>query len=188
MLVDVTTPAPRAGVEVSSAPSSSIAASQKRGGEKINGPPPQPSLPAVRHSGTDRLGRSPQGARIRMHEEDACDGVPTCLSVAPCSGPSRPSPAGGREGRPALTAPVRDAPNNRRPGRRNGRPRRSNFGSRTMLTATCRASSSVSKLAALPRGCSLPPSYTTTRDVVSIAAAEAPLTSSISWRQASFVS
>jgi hypothetical protein len=68
------------------------------------------------------------------------------------------------------------------------RPRRSNFGSRTMLTATCRASSSVSKLAALPRRCSLPPSYTTTRDVVSIAAAEAPLTSSISWRQVSFVS
>ena len=54
-----------------------------------------------------------------MHEE-ARDGVPTCLSVAPCSEPSRPSPAGGREERPALTAPARDAPNNRRPGRRNG--------------------------------------------------------------------
>jgi len=36
------------------APSSSIAASHKRGGKKkkkrINGPPPQPSLPAIRHA------------------------------------------------------------------------------------------------------------------------------------------
>ena len=43
-----------------------------------------------------------------MHEE-ARDGVPTCLSVAPCSEPSRPSPAGGRQERPALTALSRGA-------------------------------------------------------------------------------
>ena len=73
---------------------------------------------ARQQAGTHRLGRSPQGAPIRMHE-DACDGVPTCLSVAPCSGPSRPSPAGGRKQRPALTVPARDAPNNRSSGRRN---------------------------------------------------------------------
>jgi hypothetical protein len=35
---------------------------------------------------------------------DNCNVIPTCLSVAPCSAPSRPSPAGGREERPALTA------------------------------------------------------------------------------------
>jgi hypothetical protein len=42
--------------------------------------------------------------------EDARDFVPTCISVAPCSEPSRPSPAGGRTERPALTAPARGAP------------------------------------------------------------------------------
>ena len=35
-----------------------------------------------------RMGGSQQGAQLRMRE-DACDGVPTCMSVAPCSGPSR---------------------------------------------------------------------------------------------------
>jgi hypothetical protein len=42
--------------------------------------------------------------------EDTRDVIPTCVSVAPCSEPSRPSPAGGREERPALTAPARGAP------------------------------------------------------------------------------
>jgi hypothetical protein len=37
----------------------------------------------------------------------------------PCSGPSRPSPAGGRQERPALTAPARGACAPSRPGRRN---------------------------------------------------------------------
>lgn len=41
--------------------------------------------------------------------EDARDGVLTCTSVAPCSEPSRPSPAGGRIERPAVTAPARGA-------------------------------------------------------------------------------
>src|SRR6516162_7884492 len=35
--------------------------------------------------------------------------VPTCMTVAPCSEPSRPSPVGGRRGRPVLTAPARGA-------------------------------------------------------------------------------
>jgi hypothetical protein len=43
-----------------------------------------------------------------MHE-DARHFVPTCMRVAPCSQPSRPSPAGGRRERPVLTAPARDA-------------------------------------------------------------------------------
>jgi hypothetical protein len=57
----------------------------------------------------DRLGRSQQSAQLRM-PEDTCDIAPACLSVAPCSWPSRPSPAGGRQERPALTAPARGAP------------------------------------------------------------------------------
>ena len=45
--------------------------------------------------------------------EDTCDVAPTCMSVAPCSEPSRPSPAGGSKSasldgpcarRPATTA------------------------------------------------------------------------------------
>ena len=51
---------------------------------------------------------------------DGCNVIPTCLSVAPCSWPSRPSPSGGREERPALTAPARGARKLCRPGRRNG--------------------------------------------------------------------
>jgi len=35
-----------------------------------------------------RLGGSPQGTRFRVRQ-DQCDGVPTCLIFAPCSGPSR---------------------------------------------------------------------------------------------------
>jgi hypothetical protein len=42
--------------------------------------------------------------------EDPRDGVPTSMSVAPCSEPSRPSPAGGRRVRPTLAAPARGAP------------------------------------------------------------------------------
>jgi len=41
--------------------------------------------------------------------EDARYSVPACISVAPCSEPSRPSPAGGRHGRQVLTAPARGA-------------------------------------------------------------------------------
>jgi hypothetical protein len=40
---------------------------------------------------------------------DRCNVIPTYLSLAPCSGPSRPGPAGGRQERPALTAPARGA-------------------------------------------------------------------------------
>jgi hypothetical protein len=40
--------------------SSSIAASQKRGGKKrINGPPPQPTLPAVRNAIVELIVRLP---------------------------------------------------------------------------------------------------------------------------------
>jgi len=47
--------------------------------------------------------------------EDARHGVPTCMSVAPCSEPSRPSPVGGR--RPASL----DSPCARRPAATAGR-------------------------------------------------------------------
>jgi hypothetical protein len=43
-----------------------------------------------------RLGSSQQGAQIRMCE-DKCDGVPICVSVAPCSGPSRRGLESGAE-------------------------------------------------------------------------------------------
>jgi len=59
------------------------------------------------------------GPRVRMRE-DARDGVPTCMSVAHCSEPSRPSPAGGRTERPVLTALCAVPRSNCRPGRRNG--------------------------------------------------------------------
>jgi len=42
--------------------------------------------------------------------------APDAPSVASCSKPSRPSPSGGREGRPALTAPARDAAHKPRAG------------------------------------------------------------------------
>jgi hypothetical protein len=47
--------------------------------------------------------------------EDKCDGVPICVSVAPCSGPSRrgletPKPEASQARRPALTPPARGAP------------------------------------------------------------------------------
>ena len=48
--------------------------------------------------------------------EDARDGVPTCMRVAPCSGLSRPSPAGWPRERPVLTAPARGAPQLRQVG------------------------------------------------------------------------
>ena len=52
-----------------------------------------------------RLGGSQQGARLRVRQ-DECDGVPTCLILAPCSGPSRrglaalEQAAGQRDGQP----------------------------------------------------------------------------------------
>ena len=60
-----------------------------------------------------------RGPRVRMRE-DARDGVPTCMSVAQCSEPSRPSPAGGRTERPVLTALCAVPRSNCGPGRRNG--------------------------------------------------------------------
>jgi hypothetical protein len=47
--------------------------------------------------------------------EDKSDGVPICVSLAPCSGPSRrglemPEPEVSQARRPALTAPARGAP------------------------------------------------------------------------------
>jgi transposase len=65
------------------------------------------------------VGGSQQGARIRMRE-DTRHRVPTCMSVAPCSEPSRPKPCGWQPKRPVLTAPARGACSYRRPGRRNG--------------------------------------------------------------------
>src|SRR4029077_5461473 len=65
------------------------------------------------------MGGSQQGACVRMRE-DARDGVPTCMSVAPCSEPSRPSPAGCRTERPVLQVLCVVPRTNRRTGRRNG--------------------------------------------------------------------
>ncbi len=61
----------------------------------------------------DRLGGSQQGTRLRMRQ-DGGDGVPSCLILAPCSGPSRRSLAAveqdvGTARRPALTALARGA-------------------------------------------------------------------------------
>src|SRR5260221_5422940 len=61
----------------------------------------------------DRLGGSQQGTRLRVRQ-DGGDGVPTCLILAPCSGPSRRSLAAVEQDvrtarRPALTAPARGA-------------------------------------------------------------------------------
>jgi hypothetical protein len=57
--------------------------------------------------------RRQQGAQLRMHQ-DKRDGVPICLSVAPCSVPSRhgletPTREVNQVRRPALTAPARGA-------------------------------------------------------------------------------
>ncbi len=67
-----------------------------------------------------RLGGSQQGAQLRGHE-DNCAVVPTCVRVAPCSGPPRRGlqtlelePRQLR--RPALTVPARDAPHNLQAG------------------------------------------------------------------------
>src|SRR5262249_29166974 len=70
-----------------------------------------------------RLGGSPQGTRLRVRQ-DQC--APTCLIVAPCSGPSRrglqtPAQVAPLSRRPALTALALGAPlHARRPVRRNG--------------------------------------------------------------------
>jgi hypothetical protein len=61
----------------------------------------------------DRLGGPQQGTRLRMRQ-DGGDGVPTCLIVAPCSGPSRRSLAAveqdvGTARRLTLTALARGA-------------------------------------------------------------------------------
>src|SRR6202035_5403397 len=60
-----------------------------------------------------RLGGSQQGTRLRVRQ-DGGDGVPTCLILAPCSGPSRRSLAAVEQDvrttrRPALTALARGA-------------------------------------------------------------------------------
>jgi len=61
----------------------------------------------------DRLGGTPQGARLRMRHQ--CDSVPTCLILAPCSGPSRRglqtlAQVEKSSRRPALTAPCARLP------------------------------------------------------------------------------
>ena len=73
-----------------------------------------------------RVGGSQQGARLRVRQ-DRCDGVPSSVILAPCSGPVKAWPGsteargqGQRDG-PALTALARGAFCTRRPGRRNGR-------------------------------------------------------------------
>jgi hypothetical protein len=64
---------------------------------------------ARQEAGPHRLGRSQQGTRLRMRQE-GCNGAPTGLNVAPCSGPSRRGLAAAEQDvrsalRPALTAP-----------------------------------------------------------------------------------
>jgi Transposase IS116/IS110/IS902 family len=60
---------------------------------------------ARQQAGPHHLGGSQQGTQLRMHY-DGCDGAPICLSVAPCSGPSKhdletPVPeAAKRDGQP----------------------------------------------------------------------------------------
>src|SRR5439155_11699680 len=61
----------------------------------------------------DRLGGSQQGTRLRVRQ-DGGDGVPACLILAPCKGPSRRSLAAVEQDvrtarRPALTALARGA-------------------------------------------------------------------------------
>src|SRR5258706_4874166 len=61
----------------------------------------------------DRLGGSQQGTCLRVRQ-DGGDGVPTCLILAPCSGPSRRSLAAVEQDvktarQPALTALARGA-------------------------------------------------------------------------------
>ena len=60
------------------------------------------------------LGGTPQGTRLRMRQ-DQCDSVPTCLILAPCSGPSRRglqtlAQVEKSSRRPALTAPCARLP------------------------------------------------------------------------------
>src|SRR6266404_5543057 len=67
-----------------------------------------------------RLGRSQQGTQIRVRQ-DGYDGVPTSLSVAPCSGTSRhglaaPERAARQAQRPALTTPAPGAPEHAQAG------------------------------------------------------------------------
>ena len=72
-----------------------------------------------------RLGGSQQGAQIRVHQ-DKQDVAPSCLSVAPCSDPSRRGLArlearGKANATASLDGPLRVARQHmRRPGRRNG--------------------------------------------------------------------
>jgi hypothetical protein len=66
----------------------------------------------LRRAKPHRLGGSPQGTRLRVRQ-DQC--VPTCLILAPCSGPSRHgletlAQVANSSRRPALTAPARGAP------------------------------------------------------------------------------
>jgi hypothetical protein len=81
-----------------------------------------------------RLGGSQQGAQLRDHA-DKCAFVPTCVSVAPCSRPSRRGlqtlelePRQLR--RPALTVPARHAPRNVQAGTKE-RPHGTNKGTGT---------------------------------------------------------
>ena len=57
---------------------------------------------------------------FEVHEDNRAV-VPTCVSVAPCSGPSRrglqtPAPEPSQARRPALTTPARDAPHDMQAG------------------------------------------------------------------------
>src|SRR5262249_40719868 len=76
-------------------------------------PPPQRAGDCAREQARPhRLGSSPQGARLRVRQ-GKCDGVPTSLIIAPCSGPSRRGLAAReREARPARR-PAFDGPSAR---------------------------------------------------------------------------
>jgi transposase len=84
----------------------------------------RPGDRACQQTRPHRMGGPQQGTQIRIHQ-DEYGGVPSCLSVAPCSEPPRrgletPASEASQARRPALTA-LRAAPDvNRTPGRRNG--------------------------------------------------------------------
>jgi transposase len=75
--------------------------------------PKRPGDRACQQTRPHRLGGPQQGTQIRIHQ-DEYDGVPSSLSVAPCSEPPRrgletPASEASQARRPALTAPARGA-------------------------------------------------------------------------------
>ena len=77
-------------------------------------------IPEDQQARPHRLGGSQQGAQLRGHE-DNCAFVPTCVSVAPCSGPSRRGLQTLKLGTEATATASLDGPCARCPAQRAGR-------------------------------------------------------------------